>query len=105
MTQQSTLGDFGCHKNVRSERGRWLRENSPEHVAFGPRCTECGARFKTVQALASHRRWIHDYQAAQAAFADCGAAGETPHWAWHFLQGSEPVQVIDGDEATPSLLT
>ena len=102
-SKQCTLSTFGLRKNVRSLSGRWLREPSPEFVAFGPRCHECGARFKTVQALASHRRCIHyaDWRGRRSSDVEL-AAVETPHWAWHFLQGSQgPMQVIDGDEATP----
>ena len=39
--------------------------------------------------------YIHDCQAPRTE------AVEDPHWAWHFLKGSEPVQVI-GDETTPT---
>ena len=110
-SKQCTLSTFGLRKKVRTETGRWLREPSPEFVAFGPRCNECGARFKTVQALVSHRRCIHDADwrgRCVPRSSDAEPAAEIPHWAWHFLQGSqgsEPVQVIDGDEATPSPLT
>ena len=87
---QSTLGTFGLRKNVRSEMGRWLREPSPEFVAFGPQCKECGARFKTPQGLGNHRRCIHGHIEVDEQ--------KVPHWAWHFLKGAEPIAVDDGAE-------
>ena len=90
MTQQSTLGTFGRRKNVRSEKGRWLREPSPEFVAFGPQCKECGARFKTTQALGGHRRYVHGQEAVDEQ--------KVPHWAWHFLKGAEPLPPIAVDD-------
>ena len=79
--QQQTLSTFGVNKNVRTEKGRWVRDSSPQYVRHGFRCMTCGQRFKSMQGLGSHRKHAHPEEPEKH---------DKPHWAWHFLQGSQP---------------
>ena len=78
---QQTLSTFGVHRKFRSEKGRWLRDDSPQHVRHGIQCMTCGQRFKSQQGLSSHRKHKHP---------EVPAVHEMPHWAWHLLEGAQP---------------